>query len=728
MCAIRGNPSRLGEWDIYNSSTIYQKYYYSSLEEELQFIIELEKIMPKNNIFIPLNYNIQKPRDLFGDLIRDFFTAIDKSRNYEMLYRYCAFGGQKKLTLEEIGILYSVTRERVRQVTDTSRNHFKELLLTGNFDNRFKIISLFPDLADLFELYDKKLMNKGIFSDKELIELTQQHFGLLEINVHILAFILEIYNFRPVDTGSTDTIAWVSTSAQPDRIQEVLRTVFRYLRDECIDKSLEEIVLGVNRNRPKDQRLTTAEIIQALTLHDDIEIKENDRYQVKINMLSGYDDKIFRIVYQNNKRMHVRDITRLLNKFIGQDGRSGATQQHIGGRMSADPRFQNIGKSGEWFLTDFSTNEISTKHIVPLMEDALHATGDILTEEKIYEYVSSRRPVEKSSISIYLSSHRSFVKVKGGYALAAWKPEPIERQKRIVQPVDVGKLSEIIELVFKDREVSEIPLAELTREISPLYKGVGEQKLLYWLMASPAIRVLERAENGKRMRRIASFNPNYKAHLKDETLSVLLSIQQTAREILAKQPEKRMLMSSLRDQITKKLHSPKASVYAALSRMVDLEKTGERTKKYCALRSSEQAYTEYVNQIVDPQLKSLVKRAISMLNEDSVDLALFDLGRLFENTLKDLLLAMETKSLLTSNPKAAVKDMRLNDLVGLAEREKITIVAAPLHYQRIHRNDRTHGVPSLEERRALLITCPTEVPYYLVYLILLEQRLNSLPV
>lgn len=288
--------------------------------------------MRKNNVLIPLNYDIQKPDDLFPSVIRDFFISINQIRNYYMLKQYYGFGGEEKHILEDIGIVNSVSRQRVDQILKKSRTQIETLFSKGEFEDQRHVIKLFPDIAALFQTYIKQLNSQSVFSQNELFETTRKHFDISNIDMHTIHFILHLFNFSLVDTGSSDAKAWISSVIESDRIEAALKSVFEYLRDECLDKSTEEILLGINRSLIKNKRFSREELEQALRLHDDIERLETGRYQVKLMMLRRDEDKLFRLLYENNKRMHIRDIIRIFNKSISHSGRS-TSQKHLSNRM-----------------------------------------------------------------------------------------------------------------------------------------------------------------------------------------------------------------------------------------------------------------------------------------------------------------------------------------------------------------------------------------------------------
>ena len=88
-----------------------------------------------------------------------------------------------------------------------------------------------------------------------------------------------------------------------------------------------------------------------------------------------------------------------------------------------------------------------------------------------------------------------------------------------------------------------------------------------------------------------------------------------------------------------------------------------------------------------------------MLNIKDIDIALFELGLIFENEIKDYLL--EAKK--TSKISVTQKDLRrLSTMVDCVIREKIVTKGHHLNTLREERNNRAHGAhPSVEERQVL---------------------------
>jgi hypothetical protein len=102
----------------------------------------------------------------------------------------------------------------------------------------------------------------------------------------------------------------------------------------------------------------------------------------------------------------------------------------------------------------------------------------------------------------------------------------------------------------------------------------------------------------------------------------------------------------------------------------------------------------------DLELLDQLKRAMSKLNVDEVDLGLFDLGRIFENELKDYLMIARDHAVIQVNQKDLQK---LANMIDCVVREKVVTKGYYLHILREERNERAHGkIPNLEERKKLL--------------------------
>ena len=688
------------------------------------------------SITIPFefDYNNEMSLPFIDTLISDFFSTRPRQnaeRLYQILrYRY-GLGGQAIRPLEEVGIIYSVTRERARQLEGDAKTLLKQLLEAGQVSGRKFEVRIHPDYQHQLTMFRASLNTLNqIERETVLVEHAARHFRVVNVDISSLRLFFELYGYKRIALSRKDPYyAWVLGNYDPTLVQCALEVSFKYLRREAIAKQFEEILINVNRQQDST-RIEGSDLELAMALSHDIELTENKLYQAKYERLRSVTDKIFRLLYVHGEPMHGRDIARRANREAFKHGERLTMDFHnVSTRLSADERFVSIGRSGEWALAQWN---VETGTILRLMEDAFHETGEPLSSDQLFAAVSSQRPVQKSAIVSYLSNEDRFVRVgRNQFALADWGMQSVSSRQRKPRKhgISKAKLAEYIELVFADMEVSELYLAELSRLVADLVDGLEQQSIYVAVSKSPAISIVGR-ENGKKTRMIARFNPEYRSlltarDLLTKDMPLYQVIQDTVREILRAAPDQTMPLSQLGDQISKRLSCHPTTIYKAIGKMADIRKTESDNTRHrlCTLIESGDKYAHLVGKIADRSVRAETERALRMLHIDTIDVALFQLGKLFENSLKEYMkaVAAEGKIQVTSKDKK-----RLFDMVNWAERNNLIADTNAPHFLRMERNDRAHGsIPDLDERSALLANSRHVVEVYLQYIALFVGRMRN---
>ena len=667
-------------------------------------------------------------------LIYDLFHCsklASHERDFEVLtYRY-GLGGQAILTLEEVGIIYGVSRERSRQIEGKAKKLIRRLLDDGRLEDRNINVLIHPKYYERLKEFRLSLNQfSSIESEQKLAEHASEFFGVINLDIPAMRLLFEIYSFKCIDLSRRNTgAAWVLGNIDTKHVQRLIDACFKYLRDAVIPKPLDDILINANR-RLRGQRITRNDLERAMTLSLDIEFVESSSYQVRYELLTSIADKIYRFLHAHGEPMHIRDIARRANSEAFRHGEKLRMNSHnVGNRLSADGRFVSIGRSGEWALKDW---DIETDNVLSLMRDALHASGNALTSDQIFQYVSTQRPVNKTSITSYLSNEDKFIRVgRNLFALSNWGMQSVS--KRHINPrkrvLSKAKLSENIELTFMDLDVSEMYVSDLAKSVANLEDDLHQNGVYMSILKSPAVRIEDRVE-GKRKRKIAIYNPKYRSLLsktdiltKDIPMRQL--IQNTVREALRNAPDQTMIMAILKDMVVAKLSCPKASVYGAISTMDDVCKTKSRNgKMLCTLEEQSDRYMPIVGRIADKSIKAEIERALHMLHLDTIDVALFQLGKIFEDSLSHYMYAVEANGQI---PVTSKDKKRLFNMVNWAESNGLVADTAAPHYLRVERNDRAHGaIPDLDEREAMLATSNEIVRFYLEYIVLFRTRIEDL--
>lgn len=680
--------------------------------------------MTHSTLQIPCNYeDFQQEQYVFTEwwpeIIFDFFNTSDRpqhKREHEVLRHRFGLDGHSRRTLEEIGIIFDVSRERIRQIEKDALDALTLLINTGKHEQRH--IELVPFFNDQLAEYKQRLCSLNpVETEETIIEQTQDFFSLVSItkaDLPTLRLLLVLLGFKPVALETQvgeESEAWALGQVNVKRLQSVLETVFKCLRDVVLPISYADLKVAVNSGRSARSRFTDSEIKQAIDLLEhDIEVLDDETMRVRFDRLRSITDKAYRIMHEQGEPVHARDLARILNKEAFKSGeRSRLGAHNIGSRLSGDSRFQPIGRSGEWILSEWEN--ISTDHVLDLMEDALHSVGEPLSAQEIFEFVSKRRPVKTKAVDSYLRMDSRFVRVgKNQFALADWGMQSVSyaldsARKRVLSK---AKLCEYIELVFADQDAREMYVADLVQEISRIEPELKSSSINNQVLKSPAIKI-ERRHEGKQTRLVATFVPSYHTKLskrdvltKDVTLTEL--IQNNVRGILRKHTRNQAPLVVLRDSISSELQCPPATVYHAISEMNDIEKFKDDSNQFWVrLVSVTGDFDSTLAQISDKKLVAQLQRALALLHIDTVDLALFQLGKIFEHTLQNYMLEVQAKGIY---PVSSGDLSKLNNMVQWAGKTGVITDQTALHYLRIERNDRGHGSPpELDERQALLGGC-----------------------
>ena len=667
----------------------------------------------------------------FSKIVYDFFHFSGKEthvREYAIIgYRF-GLNGRSVLTLDETGIIYDVSRERIRQIEKIALDNLSELINEGV--NTGRRIKLNNELFERIQEYQKSLskLNK-VVSEFTIANHTAEYFSEVNINLPLLRLLLTLLGFDKInlETGIPDNcFAWALEPINIKRVEKAMLAMFNFLGEIAVAKPFDEIKLAINRNRGAKSRFNDSELNLAIDLSNDIEKLDDGTIQLRYARLRSIADKTYRILHNSGEPMRSRQLAIVLNREAFKYGeKSRITPHHIGNRLSNDVRFTSIGRNGGWILSEWQN--YSTENVLDLMEDSLHAVGEPLSSKSIYDFVIARRPVEETAITSYLSYDRRFVRVGTDlFALTDWgMTSVVSPRSSSVRVFSKAKLCEYIELVFLSNEMNEIFVTDLAQEISTLEPSVSPQAIYNSIIKSPAVKILNQ-QDGKRKRKLAIFEPNYRSQLtKLEILTkdipVRKLIQNTVRRILEDQPEQQLELVTIRNLVSTETHCPPASVYSAIENMDDVEKEkNDSNQIVCRLKTSTKIYDEQVSMIDDKKMVTEINRALSLVNIESIDLALFQLGKIFEYTLKRYMQEIQKKNLLpvTSN------DMKkLFNMVQWAGKNDVIIDNTALQYLRIERNDRGHGAPpEKDERQALLSNAPTLIQFYLDYIVLLEKR------
>jgi len=681
-----------------------------TISESIKIIDDL--LVKIENIEPDLILNVLDSRESYfehanGNLLQVLSPVLDlyfekkggkhSERNKDILSKRFNLKNEGEYTLEDIGTYYDLTRERVRQVEAKTIEDL-DLLLSGEL--KTKNWRLDSRLTDRYLDLKNNLREKDyILSTIELNSFLNDEFncsldaGIFRVFMEVLGYVelpSHIDGFR----GKIKS-CWCSSDRfdrkEIESIYQALDVVFDF------SDPIKKFDLIVKAKRKAKKKITNESIHIALKSCEEIEV-DDDLISIKFNYLRSAADKAYRLLSSKNKPLHYSELCKeinLLEQSLSSTSKP-VNQTNLKNQMVGDERFKPIGRSGEWGLSKWSNFENVT--IIQAIESVLHKSGSPLSFADIAKGVKEIRPdASKRSFIVYLTSEPTkFTKVgEDLYALASWRMTPFKRRK--IEKVSNEIFYEVAKAILEQR--NPIPFPDFIEKMSNK-TGLKEPSIRIRVNDSP---ILETRDTNNRYKEVYCDDLNF--NLEDSGLVKTLlrdRVQNEIRAILYEQPNIPISKGDLYKLVNKEVPCQRPTFYQYLDRASDIKQYKEGNSYFAVFEHLEKSSKIDIN-LGEYNLDSIILarliRPISMLDIENVDIALFELGLIFENELKDYLIEARTSSTITVQQK----DMRrLSTMIDCVVREGVVTKGHHLTTLREERNNRAHGKqPSLEERRAI---------------------------
>ncbi len=347
---------------------------------------------------------------LWTDFLQLFFKYVSEKERSMMFMRYGIEGNAEK-TLEEIGAVYHLTRERVRQIV---KHGIKSLKSSIQSDEVFLNVS------------------RRVMHELELVGGMMEHEHLIssiakEDHRRSLAlFLLEelgVGGLESVAPGNGLKRSWKLTRIVTDSFVGCLKAVevvlgsgpmsehdlFEQFRTRDEFRYLVSLALDPER----EQELFHNLLLLSATLHGNV----MGLWGIASDPLvtpKRVGDKIYLILKQSGRPLHFREITESINKMKFDSKRAYLPTIH--NELILDPRFVLVGR-GTYALVEWG---YVRGVVADVIEDLIKARGP-LTREEIEDGVLKQRMVKPGTIYLSLMNKKRFTKDKetGRYNLVS---------------------------------------------------------------------------------------------------------------------------------------------------------------------------------------------------------------------------------------------------------------------------------------------------------------------
>lgn len=666
------------------------------------FINNVEKAT-ENDVQLMIDPRDEHLSSAKGNLVEAFPAVVElylsktkgKSfkRDRDILYKRFGLEGNSIYTLEDLGTFYDVTRERIRQIEAKSIKELDKTLLGGLKTKKWRLCqriydsykSVRSELCDFEWLVRKDDIDK-VFSD---------HFGdtlddaYLDLFMEVLGYVKlprSILGFR----GSICESWSLSRKYNKKEIESVF-VALDHIYDGPKAVPIFDLIVSAKKYNKNKKSISNDSIMVALSATTDIE-REDDKVLVKFSRLRSASDKAYRVLESKRKPMHFSKIAQEINFLEGSKG--SIKETNLKNQLVADNRFSPIGRSGEWGLSEWDgLNNIT---IIQAIEKILHESGEPLLFADIKKQVSELRPdASEKSLRTYLNDQPIFSRVgKSLFALSAWRMEAAKSQPRRIT-VTRKEFNEAIINAMTGRNPIDLPELISCIELST---GLSAVSVRQRLLSTTELEIT--SVTGKRCKSVYCGGVDgLTKDIKKEKVLLRDKVQNEIRSILFDKPNAPITKGDLYKEVSKTVKCLRPTFYQYLEKMSDIRQFKDGNSYYAIydhVENVEKIEIDTSKYTLDAKTEELLKRPLSLLTFENVDIALFELGLIFESSLKEYL----EKQKAENSFNVSSKDMsKLVNMIECVVREGVVTKGHHLSTLREERNSRAHGKPPGTQER-----------------------------
>lgn len=331
-----------------------------------------------------------KPKAVVRQLL-----SVPNDRNQDVLIRRYGLGADPtRMTLEAIGDLYGITRERVRQIENTAlaairkSPTYRELLPAFN------------------ELRDAMIALGGIVHERDFLNaistdhVTQQH-------VHFLLVVGDLF----IKHKESDDFehSWTIDKDLADRVHDSLQKLYASLGNDDLVEESKLIDRFLSHLRDVNAEYAREEIYRRwLNLSRRLSknpLGEWGRSQSPNVSARGIRDYAFLVLRKHGSPMHFREVANAIEQSFRREAHIATTHNEL----IKDKRFVLVGR-GLYALSEWG---YSTGIVRDVIRDLLQKHG-ALQRDEIVERVMRERYVKENTVVVNLQNVRFFRKNKEG--------------------------------------------------------------------------------------------------------------------------------------------------------------------------------------------------------------------------------------------------------------------------------------------------------------------------
>jgi hypothetical protein len=330
-------------------------------------------------------------------LVTEALATIDREREREIIARRFGLFDRKE-TLEQIGELLSITRERVRQLEKAVVTRLKAAAEQGNL----------PNIAEVQTTLTTQLESMGnVARVSDLASAFGEGTKLEQARVAFLARLSPELSVVDEDDHFYQSVS-ITAKLDDKAVKASVQTIIDAIKKLAEPKAIEVVAKAADMSDAAQTAALASTSKHLATL--------NGRWGlIKWPMVNPKNirDKIYVILKEHGKHMHFNEIA---DAIKGSDfKRKDVTTQAIHNELIKDKRFVLIGR-GIYALKEWGYKKGTVADII---SEVLREANEPLHRDEIVKRVLKSRFVKETTILLNLQGKQQFKRVaKATYELA----------------------------------------------------------------------------------------------------------------------------------------------------------------------------------------------------------------------------------------------------------------------------------------------------------------------
>lgn len=331
-------------------------------------------------------------------IINSILSTLGKDREREIISRRFGLFDRKE-TLEQIGELLGITRERVRQLEKSITTRLTDQALKTEF----------TQLQEAENLVIAALKDQGGLARVSLLadQLTTDPSKINQARIAFIGALAPNLVLFPENDNFYQTIAlkdhYNDAKQIAKNVTDLVETVKKIGKPSKIK--------AINKQTKQENDKTTESLASVSKLLTSLNGEWGLTKWPTVNP-KNIRDKIYVILKENKKQMHFSDIAKKIKQSDFK--RNDVTTQAIHNELIKDPRFVLIGR-GIYALKEWGYKKGTVSDVIA---DVLKKSGEPLHRDEIVKLVLKNRHVKETTILLNLQGKKQFKRIsKATYAL-----------------------------------------------------------------------------------------------------------------------------------------------------------------------------------------------------------------------------------------------------------------------------------------------------------------------